>query len=88
MNFIPFSIWLVLPALAVCYGLGLVIYRLVFHPLARFPGPNFAAATYWYQFYADVLIGPFPGQEASHIEQLHKRYGWFLRRQQVLRRPF
>lgn len=57
------------------YSIYLAFYRLVFHPLAKFPGPKLAAATYWYEFYADLMIGPFPGQGAYHIERLHERYG-------------
>lgn len=78
----------------VSYGIYLCFYRLFFHPLAKFPGPKLAAATYWYECYADLIIGPFPGQGAYHIERLHKRYGeygkitdakcWPTRLQQVL----
>lgn len=57
------------------YGLWLVVYRLVFHPLARFPGPKLAAASYWYDLYYDWFAGPEFGKSASNIEHLHDRYG-------------
>ena len=61
--------------LYVCYGISLVLYRLFLHPLARFPGPKTGAATYWYEFYQDVLVGPYPGQSIYNINRLHKQYG-------------
>lgn len=38
------------------YRVGLIIYRLTLHPLAKFPGPRIAAASSLYQMYYDVSI--------------------------------
>jgi hypothetical protein len=53
----------------------LSLYRLCLHPLSKFPGPALAGYTYWYEFYYDLIAGPFPGQGIYNIERLHKRYG-------------
>jgi hypothetical protein len=52
--------------------LATVLYRLCLHPLAKFPGPKLAAATFWYEFYYDVTRR---GQYFREIEKMHKRYG-------------
>ena len=49
-----------------------VIYRLFFHPLAKFPGPRLAAATQWYEFYYDCIQF---GQYTFKIARLHEKYG-------------
>jgi len=66
-----------LPAvgLLLLYTVGVAVYRLVFHPLARFPGPRLAALSNWYEFYYDVVQ---QGQFTSHIQELHKKYGMFF----------
>lgn len=46
------------------YRVGLIIYRLTLHPLAKFPGPRIAAASSLYQMYYDVSInGAAPSKD-------------------------
>lgn len=54
------------------YLLGLVLYRLYFHPLARFPGPKYAAISRWHEFYYEVVK---KGQFTFKVQELHKQYG-------------
>ena len=49
-----------------------VLTRLVFHPLAKFPGPKIAALTRWYELYYD---GIHKGKYLFKIEEMHKKYG-------------
>jgi hypothetical protein len=63
-------------AIIILFGLTslaiLTIYRLCFSPIAHFPGPKLAAATFWYEFYYDVILG---GQYYFKIKRLHEQYG-------------
>lgn len=52
-------------------GIGLVVYRLYFHPLAKVPGPFFARAFYFYSFWHN-LGG---GRLYLLIPSLHEKYG-------------
>ena len=61
------------PLLFLGYWTFVYLYRITFHPLAKFPGPKLAAATYWYQFYYDVY--PHDGQFTFKIRKLHEKYG-------------
>jgi hypothetical protein len=54
------------------YGGAVLVYRLCFHPLAKFPGPPLAAASLWYEFYYDVVK---QGQLIWQIEEMHREYG-------------
>lgn len=54
------------------YVLALLIYRLWFSPLAKFPGPKIAAATLWYETYHDAFRW---GQYTFEIAKMHEKYG-------------
>ncbi|KAL5338820.1 putative cytochrome P450 [Aspergillus crustosus] len=60
----------------VLYNVALVVYRLYFHPLARFPGPKIAAATGWFEFYHEVIRG---GMYVHVIKKMHEDYGPIIR---------
>jgi hypothetical protein len=54
------------------YALGLVVYRLYLHPLAKFPGPKIAAVTSFYEGYFEIVL---KGQYSKQIAKLHDEYG-------------
>ena len=54
------------------YGAVLAVYRLLLHPLVKFPGPKLSAASYWYEFYYEIIQ---PGSWLWKIERLHQEYG-------------
>lgn len=69
---------LIIAVLSAIYTLGLVTYRLVFSPIARFPGPKLAAATGFYETYYDVVK---KGKFLFEIERMHDKYGMSLRQE-------
>lgn len=58
--------------LAVAGTVALGIYRLYFHPLAKFPGDKLAALTGWVETYHDVFRG---GKFIFKLEEWHAQYG-------------
>lgn len=54
------------------YLAGLVVYRLCLSPIAKFPGPKLAAATYLFEGYYDVVKR---GKYTFKIRDLHAEYG-------------
>ncbi|KAL4880368.1 cytochrome P450 [Aspergillus karnatakaensis] len=58
------------------YYFGLVVYRLLLHPLRGVPGPKLAAATSWYEFYEDVVLD---GHYLKSYPRLHEKYGPIVR---------
>lgn len=65
--------------ITVVYVAILAAYRLFFHPLRKFPGPKAAAATYWYEFYYDVVYKG-GGQYFRELEAMHQKYGMWIRK--------
>lgn len=53
------------------------LYRLSFHPLAKFPGPKLAAVTSLYGAYLDIIKG---GDDCyiKLLPKLHDQYGTLL----------
>jgi hypothetical protein len=58
------------------YLLGLAVYRLYLHPLARCPGPKLAALTFFYGFYFE---GIKRGRYTFEIQRMHEKYGSIVR---------
>ncbi|POS69760.1 isotrichodermin C-15 hydroxylase [Diaporthe helianthi] len=61
----------------VCVALwfgGYVIYRVYFHPLARFPGPFLASVTDIWQAYQILTL-----KQPYNLTELHAKYGQFVR---------
>jgi hypothetical protein len=54
------------------YFFGILIHRLVLSPVAKYPGPKLAAATFWYEFYFDVVKR---GSYFREIAKMHQKYG-------------
>ncbi|KAF4445645.1 hypothetical protein F53441_10645 [Fusarium austroafricanum] len=52
------------------------LQRLYFHPLSKFPGPKFCAASRLYQFYWDSYQH---GRFWAKLPELHRRYGSIVR---------
>ena len=60
---------------AIFYVVYKVVQRLFFHPLAKVPGPWYAAISTIYEFWWDC---PKQGKYMFKIEDMHKKYGTFL----------
>jgi hypothetical protein len=58
------------------YVLFLTYHRLFLSPISKFPGPKLAAASFWYEFYYDIILG---GKYFRKIKNLHEEYGPIVR---------
>jgi len=66
--------WLVILALVICWRASVVVYRLWFHPLSRFPGPLMGRVSSVYRSYWFLH-----GNEQDNQVRLHEKYGMMKR---------
>ena len=59
-------------AVLLVYFIGVIVHRLYLSPIAKFPGSKLAAATFWYEFYFDVIRS---GKYSWEIQRMHQKYG-------------
>jgi hypothetical protein len=71
-----FSVLFTIFSALLAYTSFLVYLRLFLSPIAHFPGPRFAAVTFWYEFYYDIVCG---GKYIWKIKSLHEKYGPIIR---------
>lgn len=71
-----FGYWPAAIGTAILYITGRWVYRLYFHPLAKFPGPKIAGMTLWYEWYYDAALR---GQYIFKIKEMHEKYGPIVR---------
>lgn len=57
---------------AIAYTVYGAVWRLYLSPIAKFPGPRFAALTLWNEFYYDVVLG---GKYTPKLTEYHEQYG-------------
>lgn len=72
MDYQPKSYLFILASSWIAYQLFKSTYNLFFHPLRHIPGPKLAAATYFSEFYYDVVQF---GRYTNRIKEMHERYG-------------
>ncbi|KAI9815380.1 MAG: hypothetical protein M1832_005519 [Thelocarpon impressellum] len=68
--------WVALLAAAAVWVVGVAVYRVFFHPLAKIPGPRLAGLTHLYGTYFNATGG---SRYFAQIEELHRRYGSVVR---------
>ena len=72
MDSLPNSYLFILPCILTAYYVSKSTYNLFFHPLRHIPGPKLAAATYFPEFYYDVVKF---GRYTNRIKEMHEQYG-------------
>ena len=73
------SLPVLLTAAFILYRLGIVVYRLFLHPLAKFPGPKIAGVTSLYEAYYEILLNGQYSKKISELHDIHGEYAQFPR---------
>ncbi|KAH7073181.1 cytochrome P450 [Paraphoma chrysanthemicola] len=74
VDFSATNLGIILAFLAILYPVLFTLYNVYLHPLSKYPGPRFAAATrLWYCYYA------CKGTLGQAIHEAHKKYGHAIR---------
>lgn len=76
VHFVHDNVVAIVLSAAAGWVISMIIYRLVFHPLAAYPGPFLARISTAWQFYQDVLLG---GRMSYTLRDLHAVYGPIIR---------
>ena len=71
LNYVTGSI-----ALVIVYFIWSTAYNLFLSPISKIPGPKLAAASWWYEYYHDVVTY---GKYIFSIMDMHKKYGPIVR---------
>jgi hypothetical protein len=58
------------------YTATVAVYRITWHPLAKFPGPVLARSSYIYELWYDVIL---QGRYTRKVSELHQKYGPIVR---------
>ncbi|TVY25314.1 Cytochrome P450 monooxygenase [Lachnellula hyalina] len=69
------NVFIVSIVMLLFYRFATLIYRFYFHPLSKFPGPKYLAASALSQFYYQNIKGTF----YKEIRDLHDQYGEIVR---------
>lgn len=54
------------------YSIAVAVYRLTFHPLAKFPGPFLCRISYLQQCYYEAVLN---GKLLQKLPEYHQKYG-------------
>ena len=71
-----FNIFSCSVGLLIVYLTSTTIYHLYLSPISKIPGPKIAGATWWYEYYHDIVTY---GKYVFKVMDMHKEYGPIVR---------
>lgn len=70
------SLFVGVAAVTVLYFASTTIYHLYLSPISNIPGSKIAGATWWYEYYYDIITY---GKYIFKVMDMHKEYGPIIR---------